>query len=232
MCCFIDKNSPLLDPFEYLIGNYYASLPVFIIGLLSFIYLLISLIIHVKISNVSLVQSVNIKYISKNNSKYVWFLPIIFLVLDFLIIGVNMDNASYIIMPTLIGGGFGALIFWLSNKDLSVFIDDKKLIIKRNKSDVREYLSSEIVSYRVLKEQNKTILRITGNDKSEYQIASFALDLKGFENAMKEFLETYIDNNIVVEKKINETPKEIEHPNLQSNSVNVDKLENPLKLTP
>jgi len=154
------------------------------------------------------------RYQSKNNSNYVWGLPVIFLVFDFIVIGGKMDNASYIIMPTLIGGGFGALIFWLNNKDLSVFIDDNKLIIKRNKSDVREYISSEIVSYRVSKEQNKTILKITGNDRSEYQIASFALDLKGFDNAMKEFLNE--NKKVAVEKSINEMSKEPITPNLQN----------------
>ena len=95
---------------------------------------------------------------------------------------------EYIIWPSLIGGGVGALLLWAGNKDMSVSISNNKLIIKKNSNEIREYTKDEISSWRVTKDQGKTVLRISSSDKSEYEMASYMLDLSGFDNAMKTFL--------------------------------------------
>lgn len=127
-------------------------------------------------------------YQSKNNANAIWLLPIILLIFDFFIIGGDISSMGYIIWPTIIGGGIGALTMWAGNKDMSISIVDNKLILKKNLNEVREYNKEEINTYRVSKDQGKTVIRISGNDKSEYELASYFLDLNGFEESMKEFL--------------------------------------------
>jgi len=127
-------------------------------------------------------------YLSKNNSAAAWLIPIAFLIFDFVVMGGDTEMMGYIIWPTLIGGGVGALILWAGNKDMSVSIENDKLILKKNASEIREYSKDQIISYRVSKDQGKTVIRISGNDKSEYEMASYMLDLKGFDEAMSKFL--------------------------------------------
>jgi hypothetical protein len=127
-------------------------------------------------------------YQSKNNSNLAWFLPVGLLIIDFIIIGGDTDLIGYIVLPTLIGGFIGALILWAGNKDMSISIDGDKLKIKKDANNSREYLKEEIESYRISTDQGKTVIRICGNDKSEFELASYLLDLNGFESAMKEFL--------------------------------------------
>lgn len=105
---------------------------------------------------------------------------------NFFIVG--SESIQYVIWPTLIGGGIGALIFWAGNKDMSVSIENDKLILKKSATEIKEYTKDEITSYRVSKDQGKTVIRIIGNNKSEYELASFMLDLKGFDEAMTKFL--------------------------------------------
>ncbi len=128
------------------------------------------------------------KYVSKNNSAAAWLIPIAFLIFDFIIMGGDTDMMEYVIWPTLIGGGVGALILWAGNKDMSVSIENDKLILKKSATESREYSRDQIISYRVSKDQGKTVIRISGNDKSEFEMASYMLDLNGFEDAMSKFL--------------------------------------------
>lgn len=125
-------------------------------------------------------------YQSKNNSAAAWLIPVFLLVIDFFVVGA--ESMQYIIWPTLIGGGVGALIFWAGNKDMSVSIENDKLILRKSSSEIKEYTKEEIASYRVSKDQGKTVIRIIGNNKSEYELASYMLDLKGFDEAMTQFL--------------------------------------------
>lgn len=127
-------------------------------------------------------------YQSKNNAAAAWLIPVFFVVMDFFIVG--SDSIQYVIWPTLIGGGIGALILWTGNKDMSVSILDDKLILKKNATEVREFTKDEIASYRVSNDQGKTVIRIIGNNKSEYELASYLIDLKGFDEAMTTFLKS------------------------------------------
>ena len=103
---------------------------------------------------------------------------------------------GYIIWPTLIGGGVGALILWAGNKDMSISIENEKLILKKSAGEIKEYSKDQIVSYRVSKDQGKTVVRISGNDKSEFELASYMLDLKGFDEAMNKFLNDNHENTL------------------------------------
>lgn len=128
------------------------------------------------------------EYQSKNNSGAIWLIPVVLLIFDFIIMGGDTSMMEYVIWPTIVGGGIGALIMWAGNKDMSVSIINDKLILKKSASEVREYSKDQIASYRISKDQGKTVIRISGNDKSEYEMASYLLDLKGFEEAINKFL--------------------------------------------
>lgn len=127
-------------------------------------------------------------YKSKNNSTAAFLIPIVFLIFDFFVMGGDVEMMGYIIWPTLIGGGVGALTIWAGNKDMSVSIENEKLILKKDATDIKEYSKDQINTYRISKDQGKTVIRVIGNDKSEYEISSYMLDLKGFDEAMKQFL--------------------------------------------
>ena len=128
------------------------------------------------------------KYQSKNNSGNVWIILIALIIFDFIIVGSNTDSLGYILLPTIIGGGIGIFLLWSNNKDTSVSIEDNFLILKNNNSDIKKFEKNEINSYRVSKDQGKTVIRIVGNNKSEYEMTAKFLDLKGFEEAMQNFL--------------------------------------------
>ncbi len=126
------------------------------------------------------------EYQSKNNAAAAWLIPFVLLGIDFFVVG--SASFQYVLWPTLIGGGVGALIFWAANKDMSVSIINDKLILKKSYTEIKEYTKDEIASYRISKDQGKTVIRIVGNNKSEYELASMMLDLKGFDEAMTKFL--------------------------------------------
>jgi hypothetical protein len=127
-------------------------------------------------------------YQSKNNSAVAFLIPIVLLIFDFFVMGGDVEMMGYIIWPTLIGGGVGALIMWAGNKDMSVSIENEKLILKKNAIEIKEYSKDQINTYRVSKDQGKTVIRVSGNNKSEYEMASYMLDLKGFDEAMNQFI--------------------------------------------
>ena len=127
-------------------------------------------------------------YQSKNNSNFAWFIPVVLVILDFFIIGGDTDLMGYIIIPSLVGGLFASFILWSSNKDMAISIEGDKLKIVKDANNSREYLKEEIESYRISTDQGKTVIRICGTDKNEFELASYLLDLNGFESAMKEFL--------------------------------------------
>jgi hydrogenase maturation factor len=102
--------------------------------------------------------------------------------------GGDVKMMSYIIWPTLIGGFVGAIIIWAGNKDMSVSIENEKLILKKNVTEIKEYSKDQINTYRVSKDQGKTVIRVQGNNKSEYEMASYMLDLNGFDEAMNQFI--------------------------------------------
>lgn len=135
-------------------------------------------------------------YQSKNNSAAAWLIPIVLVIFDFFVIGGDTSMMGYIIWPTLIGGGVGALILWAGNKDMSISIENEKLILKKSAGVIKEYSKDQIVSYRVSKDQGKTVVRISGNDKSEFELASYMLDLKGFDEAMNKFLNDNHENTL------------------------------------
>lgn len=135
-------------------------------------------------------------YQSKNNSAAAWLIPIVLVIFDFFVIGGDTSMMGYIIWPTLIGGGVGALILWAGNKDMSISIENEKLILKKSAGEIKEYSKDQIVSYRVSKDQGKTVVRISGNDKSEFELASYMLDLKGFDEAMNKFLNDNHENTL------------------------------------
>ena len=127
-------------------------------------------------------------YKSKNNSSTAFLIPIVFLIFDFFVMGGDVKMMSYIIWPTLIGGFVGAIIIWAGNKDMSVSIENEKLILKKNVTEIKEYSKDQINTYRVSKDQGKTVIRVQGNNKSEYEMASYMLDLNGFDEAMNQFI--------------------------------------------
>lgn len=127
-------------------------------------------------------------YQSKNNSNFAWFIPVVLVIFDFFIIGGDTDLMGYIIIPSVVGGLFASFILWSGNKDMSISIEGDKLKITKDANHTREYLKEEIESYRISTDQGKTVIRICGNDKSEFEIAYYLLDLNGFDSAMKEFL--------------------------------------------
>jgi len=129
-------------------------------------------------------------YQSKNNSSAAWLIPIVLLVFDFLVMGGDIEMMKYIIWPTIIGGGFGAFIFWAGNKDISVSITNGKLILKKSTTEFKEYNKEDIISYKISKDQGKAVIRIQSSDKSEYELASYTLDLSGFEEAINNFLKS------------------------------------------
>jgi hypothetical protein len=139
-------------------------------------------------------------YRSVNQSNAVWLIIPFFLLLDFLIlIGSNVRNSDIIIvvLPTIIGGGAGALVLWLANKDKVVFITKNQLIIQVSKTEIKRFTKSEIKSYRVSRDGGKTVLRISSNNRNEFELTSYFLSLNGFEEKIKEFLgdENIISNN-------------------------------------
>ncbi len=99
-------------------------------------------------------------YQSKNNSNFVWFIPVVLVILDFFIIGGDTDLMGYIIIPSLVGGLFASFILWSSNKDMSIAIEGDKLKIVKAANNSREYLKEEIESYRISTDQGKTVIRI------------------------------------------------------------------------
>lgn len=129
-----------------------------------------------------------IHYQSKNISSNAWLIPLIFVFLDIIVLRGDREMVGYAIWPTLIGGSFGAFILWLNNKEMSVRIENGFLVLKKNSNEIKIYSKDQISSYRISKDQGKTIIRVCGNDKSEYELSSYMLDLKGFDEAINVFL--------------------------------------------
>ena len=130
-------------------------------------------------------------YHSINYSYAAWLIIPFFLILDFLVlIGSNIRDSDIIIiiLPTLIGGGAGAFLLWIGNKDKAVYITKDKLFIQVNQSEIREFNKSEIQSYRVSKDGGKTLIRISSPNKNEFELTSYFLNLNGFEEKLKQFL--------------------------------------------
>ena len=152
---------------------------------------------------------------SKNNSIMVWLLIPFFLVIDFIAIGFNPNMFPIVALPTIAGAGFAALVFWLGNKDMVVYIIESKLVLKKNNSEIREFTKDEITSYRISKDQGKTTIRIYLNNKNEYELSSYFLDLNGFEKHIDKLLnKEYKDSTPSIKQEVidnsNDIPSQIE----------------------
>lgn len=130
----------------------------------------------------------NYTYYSKNLSNFIFLIIPFFLLVDLIALGGDTRYFSTVAFPTIAGTGLGSLILWLSNREMAVYITENKLIIKKNNNDIKEFEKDMINSYRISKDQGKTLLRIYSKDKSEFEISSYFLDLNGFEGKLKTFL--------------------------------------------
>ncbi len=72
-------------------------------------------------------------YRSINYSNAAWLIIPFFLIIDFIIlIGSPNEVIMVVLMPTIVGGGAGAFLLWIGNKDKAVYITKNKLVIKIN----------------------------------------------------------------------------------------------------
>jgi len=151
-------------------------------------------------------------YETKNKVNFVWFIPVGVYVFYLISLGSYISYLfSYpeVLWHVIVGGLIGAFVLWVNNKDMSIAVTNDKLIVKKTSTDIREYSRTEILSYRISKDAGKTVLRISGSDKSEYEITSYFLGMDGLDKAIHDFIsEQPLNTNTARREELERKPKE------------------------